>query len=444
MNTINYNKRQSTDWCFTYNVQEQQDAIEALKQIKNFCEKSGEIVFLRVQAERGEEGGNLHLQGFLITKSRKRWSTLNRVLALSGAHWEPRKGTREQAAAYCSKMETRVGFFNYEDYPTEYTYGELPQRKRTARTSQKELYLEDVKEDIECNGTMPKLKEMPASIIFSGVVDRIGTYLGNTVSYTEMKDHMHTALVLHSKAGIGKSYTAVKIAEEIFGVEGVLKTTVNDRNRLWFPPMIVKPEARCCVIDEFHWGSIATDQFKSLLSGDAPFLETKGGHRLNLFEVVIITTNDDPHKWGAPYKKDGEGRWVPDDEDDEALNKNDNYKAIQHRIICLDCTQVGWLSEGQDTYAESWAFMETWLRDKLSWAATPAADLRRRIGEGAASQPLPDLEEEAEEPVVKTPRLGTWGEGEEGLSPIQRTDAVSHLASDNEEDKDEDRMQPED
>lgn len=105
--------------------------------------------------------------------------------------------------------------------------------------------------------------------------------------------------------------------------------------------------------------------------------------------------------------------------------------------------------------AGAWSLIEDWLRDALSWAITPAADLRRRIGEGAASQPRPDEDDEAEvllEPEKKTPRLDPgrgWHEEEDGdevdgwPSPIRRTQAVSHLPSDDEEEEEE-RMQPTD
>lgn len=425
-------RHQSTDWCFTFQCQTEAIGIAHLCTIKDACETSGKITYLRVQVERGKEGGNLHLQGWLVAKSRTRWSTLNKILGLEGAHWEQWRGSREDADVYCQKVDTCVFKFACDPLaPMEYTWGEIPRPARRGKVSAKDAYLEEAREDIDSTGKMPKLATMPASILFFSVVEKIGTYVVNTLRYTELKARTHIALVLHGKAGVGKSYTAAKIAEEIFGTAGVLKITVMDRNRLWFPQMSVKPKARCLIIDEFHWGTIAPDQFKALLSGDAPILEVKGGHRPNLFEVVIITTNDDPQKWGAPYKRDGEGWWIPDDSDVEALNRNDNYKAIQYRIRCLDCTEVGWLSEGQDTYAESWAFMEDWLHDALSWAITPDANLRRRIGEGVASQPWPDEDDKEED---------GWP------SPILRIQAVSNLPSNNKDEGDgyDDKMQPTD
>lgn len=98
----------------------------------------------------------------------------------------------------------------------------------------------------------------------------VGTYVGNTKSYLELAKRSHRALVLHRKAGVGKSYSAMKVAEEIFGIDGVLKITVTDKGRLWFPSMSVKPKAKCLIIDEFHWGRISADLFKAILMPGVP------------------------------------------------------------------------------------------------------------------------------------------------------------------------------
>lgn len=436
----NNDKKLSTDWCFTWNVQDEGMLMATWRTITDTVENSGKFTFIRMQVERGDSG-NLHIQGFLVMRTRSRWATINRWFGIGGAHWEVRKGTRTDAVEYCKKTDTRV--LNLESNPrfkTEYEWGELPQPKKVGRPSGKEALLEEIREEIDANGEVPSQKKLPASILFDQVYDKMIIYAANTRSYTESTLQMRKTLVLHGAAGVGKSFTACKVAEEIFGVNGVLKMTVTDRARLWFPPNIVKPEATVLILDEFHWGSIAPDQFKALLSGDAPILDVKGGYRTNSFVQIIITTNDDPRKWGAPSRRTEEGRWVADP-DDPALVYNDNYKAVQRRYIALDCSQIG---EGE----EAWSLMEMWLKDHLSWGLTQheaaAAEVRRRIGEGAASQRpgcLDGIESgDDDDEGVWTPRTPELEDGEDALSDsddegrLRRSDAVDHMTDDEEED----------
>lgn len=51
------------------------------------------------------ESGTIHVQGTVSFQRRLRPFSLNLPRAI---HWEPRRGSWEQAAAYCSKSETRI------------------------------------------------------------------------------------------------------------------------------------------------------------------------------------------------------------------------------------------------------------------------------------------------------------------------------------------------
>lgn len=79
-----------SDWCFT-TKEEHVKEIEALQ-----CASR----YLIVGLEEGEDG-YLHYQGFLQLQVRKRLETL-KLLART-THFEPRKGTVQQAIAYCKK-----------------------------------------------------------------------------------------------------------------------------------------------------------------------------------------------------------------------------------------------------------------------------------------------------------------------------------------------------
>lgn len=425
---------QSTDWCFTLNVDGEAMMVELWKRIRDVVENSNKFVYCRMQMEKGKEGGNLHVQGFLVCKTRTRWSTLSRLFGIDRFHWELRKGTRVQADEYCRKLDTRVMELEERECETEFQWGELPVPKQRGRQSATEQILEEIRDRIETTGKMPPTSEIPASILFSPYYSKMVQYAGNFVSYLEMKKRMHQALVLYGASGVGKSYAAVEIAQEVFGVDKILKITVTDHSRLWFPDASNKPDARCLIIDELQWGTVAQDQFKALLSGDMVYLEVKGSNRINTFEQIIITTNDDPKKWGAKKTLMADGTWDVDT-GAPALNFNDHYIATQRRFKALNCTTV----DGENL-EEKRHNIRCWLRAELEWAmpaqAAAIQEEDRLIGEGACSQragflfDVEELEKEAEEEAW-TPRLEEHEE-EEDDGRLRRTEATWHLNSNDE------------
>lgn len=60
-----------------------------------------------IYQEEVGENGNYHHQGYVEFNRPKRLAALKKILA--GAHWEPRRGTRESAREYCSKSASQVG-----------------------------------------------------------------------------------------------------------------------------------------------------------------------------------------------------------------------------------------------------------------------------------------------------------------------------------------------
>jgi len=86
------------------------------------------------QLERCPETNRLHYQGYIefVKQQNKRFVTLQEQLeGLETAHFERRRGTREQAIAYCSKADTKV------DGP--YIYGEVAAGGQGARTDLMEI-----------------------------------------------------------------------------------------------------------------------------------------------------------------------------------------------------------------------------------------------------------------------------------------------------------------
>ena len=60
------------------------------------------------QKEKGKKTMKIHLQGMLSLNERQRLSWLKNNISKT-AHWEPRRGTFEQALKYNCKEDTRIG-----------------------------------------------------------------------------------------------------------------------------------------------------------------------------------------------------------------------------------------------------------------------------------------------------------------------------------------------
>lgn len=94
---------------------------------------SNDAQYLVYQMEEGEEG-TPHLQGYIEWTGRKTLTACKKLLPK--AHWEPRKGTQEQAIEYCTKEDTRV------DGPWE-----LGEKKKQSKVNKRKLEEEEGSDD---------------------------------------------------------------------------------------------------------------------------------------------------------------------------------------------------------------------------------------------------------------------------------------------------------
>lgn len=106
-------------WCFTLNNPElTEDGSGPLKMPPN-------VAACVYQLERGASG-TAHLQGYVEFTDR---FSMRRVKEwLPGAHWEPRKSTRQNAIRYCIKEDTRVDGPWW--FPDKESFGSAGQGKR--------------------------------------------------------------------------------------------------------------------------------------------------------------------------------------------------------------------------------------------------------------------------------------------------------------------------
>lgn len=87
-------------WVFTWNNYPDNYATIISEQFNN-----GTFKYVCYQREVGGETGTPHVQGYVECTKQYRLSTCQQWFR---AYWEPRKGTADQAIAYCSKTATRI------------------------------------------------------------------------------------------------------------------------------------------------------------------------------------------------------------------------------------------------------------------------------------------------------------------------------------------------
>ena len=110
--------RMSTQWCFTFNNYSMDD-VHRLRALHT--DPRNKLAYICFQPELAPNTGTPHLQGFIAFESRKRFSTVKRLLGDS-THLETPRGTPEQNRTYCSKDESRdndagFGFHEAGDLP---------------------------------------------------------------------------------------------------------------------------------------------------------------------------------------------------------------------------------------------------------------------------------------------------------------------------------------
>lgn len=90
------------DWCFTDFEHLDEDHYDEWY-------NAGGIQYIIAQVEQCPDTGRQHVQGYVIFDTRKRFSALKKIDP--ARHWSPRMAPlRQQAADYCRKDESRVGW----------------------------------------------------------------------------------------------------------------------------------------------------------------------------------------------------------------------------------------------------------------------------------------------------------------------------------------------
>lgn len=254
-------------WCFTLNNYCEDDWN---KFPKLFEEKSNKINYL-VQGKEVGENGTPHIQGFIHFDTQRTMGGIKKLFGNDRIHLEAKspKSTFEQAAEYCKKEKSFIEL------------GKLP--KQGARTD-----ILDLKKSAEEGDAKHVMYEKfgETYLKYHKAIDAI------TADYRRQqriaKGYLHLQVIIHwGHTGTGKT----KAANEDPANTYMAKHTPTG---YWYDGYV---DQKILVLDEFGCHMPLND-LKDRLDGHCNIMiPVKGGMTPQSWEVVHITSNQDPRLW---------------------------------------------------------------------------------------------------------------------------------------------------
>lgn len=231
------------------------------------------ILYAIWQLEKGEETGRFHLQGYIRLEKKSRLSALKKIHAT--AHWEVRRGSHNEAKAYCSKEDTRIkGPWHIgQDEPD----AEPKQGQRTDLLA--------VKCKLDEGLPMERIAEehFPVWIKYPRALQE---YKRLKMPRRQEKTQV---LILVGPTGVGKSHLAHNMFPKAYWVDNPR----SKENSVWWNDYDgISP----VIIDEFY-GWLPYTFMLRLLDKYHMKVETKGGFVNFSPKHLVITSNKFPEDW---------------------------------------------------------------------------------------------------------------------------------------------------
>lgn len=273
------NQFKSTNWCFTLNNPTEEERATFIRFSTGLPRG---IQYLVYQEESGKEG-TVHFQGYLETTNRNKLSWLKNNFN-ARAHYEHRRGTQEEAIAYCKKEDTRVEGGLHGEYGKP-----RGQDARTARLEAAELKRKAITALDDIRSGKKRLRDIDSETLLQpGFIHAANTFLS-----TNLGDKRNIQVItIIGPTGIGKSFAAYK-----FGGKEIITYQRNG----WFGN--ASTEGDVLLFDEFT-GNLPLSELLKLLDGYPNQLPVKGSFYPARYTKVFITSNVMPEHWWT--KKDEE------------------------------------------------------------------------------------------------------------------------------------------
>lgn len=250
-------------WCFT-----------SYQEDLNFDHESDELRYCVYQREKCPETEREHWQGYVEFKKPLRFRAVKQFFNDRELHVEARRGTRDQARAYCKKDDTRV------EGGGPFEIGEWGQSR--GRRSDLIEIVDRLKEDPMQLGDLAV--QFPGSYCNArGGLRDIRAHL----IYKKAKQFRHVqTLVLWGQGGVGKTRWAMSRFPDAYRI-------TQPDSQLWWDGYNGESTI---VLDDFY-GWIKWGMFLVMLDGYSVRLGIKGGHTWACWNRVIITSNSIPDDW---------------------------------------------------------------------------------------------------------------------------------------------------
>lgn len=208
-----------------------------------------------------------HLQGYVEFDSVQRLSAVRKIL--DSAHWEPRKGTQQQALDYVSKSDSRL------DGPWE--YGSLIVSAQGKRSDLKRA----MDQAVSGSSTLQLMEDNPSVMArYSGFINSYKRLKVDGVVRVNLKVHVY-----YGSTGTGKSRSAFEQYPRAYR-----KMSSNK----WFDGYLGQKEV---IWDDFDTTALDFRWFLTLIDIYPLYVEVKGSSVPFEPEVIILTTNVHPRDW---------------------------------------------------------------------------------------------------------------------------------------------------
>ena len=260
------------NWVFTINNPSSEDEDVVLNVLP--------FKYLVYQYEIGESG-TFHMQGYCVLHNRLRLTSLKKLLPY--AHFEVRKGTHEQAKAYCTKEESR------EDGPYEYGSEEGIAKKKGQRSD-----LLEIKKKIDTGATPEVIwdEHFSSSVRYYKSFE---AYRDVKSKHREYKDgEKPKVIILWGPSGTGKSTRARR---DFPGAYWLTKPSSNT-STVWWQGYSGE---EVVVFDEFY-GWLPYDLLLRILDFYQVTVEKKGSSAKLAAKTFVFTSNKHPDDWYPKVK----------------------------------------------------------------------------------------------------------------------------------------------